>query len=153
VEVIDGRLDGELVCIRIDPGELFLETLKQVIEEKRIKAGVVISGIGSMSVCRIHVVNAGYPPNLLTRKQDYYEYKGSIEVLALQGIIANGEPHLHITVADENQNAHGGHVENGCVVLTMAEVVILRADTLPARRELRFREKLTQLTYFEGVTP
>lgn len=147
MEVIHGRLDGELVCIRLDPGELFLESVQQILMEEGIRAGVVVSGIGSLSVCHIHVVNAGYPPNLLTRVQDYYEYKGSIEVLAVQGIIANGEPHLHITVADDNQNVHGGHVEPGCVVLTMAEIAIITANTLPARRELRYAEKLNQLTH------
>lgn len=141
------------MCIRIDPGELFLESLQRAIQEEKIRAGVVISGIGSLSVCKIHVVNAGYPPNLLTRVQKYYEYKGSIELLSVQGIIADGEPHLHITFADENQNVHGGHLENGCVVLTMAEIAILRADSLPAKRVTRHAEKLNQLTYYEKSNP
>jgi len=148
MEIIKGPLDGELICIRLDPGELFLESIQRAIEQEQIRAGVVISGIGSLSICRIHVVNAGYPPDLLTRVQKYFEYKGSIEVLAVQGIIANGEPHLHITVADEEQNVHGGHVEEGCVVLTMAEIAIIRANALPAKREIRYAEKLNQLTYF-----
>lgn len=82
--------------------------------------------------------------DLLTRKQDFLKFKGSIELASLQGVIASGEPHLHIAVCDENRIT-AGHLEDDCIVLTLAEIVILRADA-SMKRIYNQPEKIKQLT-------
>jgi predicted DNA-binding protein with PD1-like motif len=42
------------------------------------------------------------------------------------GIIADGEPHIHITLSGAETGAFGGHLEKGCRVLYLAEVTIIK---------------------------
>jgi predicted DNA-binding protein with PD1-like motif len=105
----------------------------------------VVSGIGSLSECRLHQVVAGYPPDLMTRHQEYLELKGSYEVASIQGIIADGEPHLHLTVC-EGEHTVAGHLEDGSVVLGVVELAIVCAENAPIRRVVRGPEKIKQLT-------
>jgi uncharacterized protein len=145
VETIKGSLSSELILARFDPGEKLLEGIRDLIKQENLHTGVVVSGIGTLSDCRIHETVAGYPPNLMTRHQHYRELKGSYEIASIQGIIADGEPHLHITLC-EGDSTVAGHIEDGCIVLTLAELAILRVDGGPVRRVARQPEKIKQLT-------
>ena len=42
-------------------------------------------------------------------------------------MIAGGVPHLHMVVSD-HEKAYSGHLEKGCRVLYLAEVVIIELD-------------------------
>ena len=143
MEVIKGKASVEMILVRFDPGEDLLEGLQSLIQAEGIKAGVVLSGIGSLSRCYFHQTNGGHPPVLATRHQDYVELTGSWELGSLQGIIADGEPHLHMTVG-ENDRTYAGHVEKGNIVFTLAEVSLLVIDA-PIKRQLQRAEKIKQL--------
>ena len=145
METIRGRLTSELLLIRFDPGELMLEGLREILKAEGIRTGIVVSGIGTFSDCRIHHSVAGYPPNLLTRHQHYTEMQGCYEISAIQGIIADGEPHLHVTLC-EGDKTIAGHLEDGCKVMTLAEIAIVRADAGKVRRVSRTAAKIRQLT-------
>ena len=43
--------------------------------------------------------------------------------------------HIHISVSDENGNTIGGHLKNGCIVNTTAEVCLLVFDNIKFDRE------------------
>ena len=48
--------------IRLDKDDMLLESIEKVIEEKGIRNAVVVSGIGTLSDARIHMVTTtGYP--------------------------------------------------------------------------------------------
>jgi predicted DNA-binding protein with PD1-like motif len=134
-----------MILVRFDPGERLLEGLRDLIRAEGIRTGLVVSGIGTLSDCRMHQAFAGYPPNLLTRHQEYLELKGSYEIASIQGIIADGQPHLHLTICEGSQTI-AGHLEDGCVVMTTAEVAILRGEDSPVRRVIRGPAKINQLT-------
>ncbi len=144
MEVIKGKTGAALLLVRFDPGEDLLDGLEAVIRAEGIQSGVVLSGIGSLSRCRLHQTDGGRPPALLGRRQNYLELAGSWELASLQGIIAGGEAHLHLTVG-EGDRVYAGHLEKGCLVFALAEVSILAIDA-PIRRELRGPEKIKQLT-------
>jgi uncharacterized protein len=148
MEAIKCGLTSEMILVRFDPGELLLEGLRDVIRAEGIRMGLVVSGIGTLSDCRVHQSVAGYPPNLLTRHQDYLEFTGCYEIAAIQGIIADGEPHLHITLCEGSRTV-AGHLEDRCKVMTLAEVAILRGEAAPIRRVFRGPEKIKQLTVTE----
>lgn len=145
MEAMKGGLISEMILVRFDPGERLLEGLREVIRAEGIRLGLVVSGIGTLSDCRLHQAVAGYPPNLMTRHQEYLELKGSYEIASIQGIIADGEPHLHITVC-EGSRTIAGHLEDGCVVMGVAEVAMLRSEGAALRRVIRGPEKIKQLT-------
>lgn len=148
MEVIKGKASAEMILVRFDPGEDLLEGLQSLIRAEGIKAGVVLSGIGSLSQCHFHQTNGGHPPVLMTRHQDYVDLTGSWELGSLQGIIAGGEPHLHLTVGEKDRT-YAGHLEMGNIVFTLAEVAILVVDAR-VKREVRRPEKIKQLVRADG---
>ncbi|MER3404018.1 MAG: hypothetical protein C4289_01595 [Chloroflexota bacterium] len=49
-------------------------------------------------------------------------------------MIANYEPHLHIGLLDGQRRYYGGHLEDGCRILTLSEFSILRLPGLRLTR-------------------
>ena len=107
----------EVTTISIKPGEMLLETIKEALKERNIKNGVVVSGIGSLKSCPLHhVANPDLPPS------------NRFTLSSISGIIADGEPHLHVVVSyadEENEETYSGHLGNDSEVLLLAEVAIL----------------------------
>lgn len=125
---LGGKIKG-IYILRLDPGDLLLEGIQELVKKENIADGTVISGIGTLSECRMHwVTTTGFPP-----VEKYETLKEPLELMSIQGIIADGTPHLHITVSDTIK-AIGGHLENGCKVLYLAEIVIASFDGAPLIR-------------------
>ena len=110
--------------LRLDQGDYVLESIFRMIKEKDIRQGIVLSGIGTLDRCVIHMVTTtGYPP-----KEHFTSWEDQpLELLSIQGIIANGTPHLHMVISDR-EKAYGGHLEEGCRILYLGEVAILELD-------------------------
>lgn len=123
-----GKIKG-IHLLRIDPGTMLLESIQNFINKEKITDGAVISGIGTLSECRMHWVTTTTFPSV----ERYETLKKPLELMTIQGIIADGIPHLHMTVSD-TLGAIGGHLENGCKVLYLAEVVIASFDGPPLTR-------------------
>lgn len=70
---------------------------------------------------------------LFPRAEDeFITVKGPMEILNINGLIAAGEPHLHLTLSAD-KGAFGGHLENGCRVLYRAEITIAKFSGRPWR--------------------
>ncbi|MGE5529082.1 MAG: PPC domain-containing DNA-binding protein [Patescibacteria group bacterium] len=107
-------------ALRLDPGDMVLECLEEMIQKEGVRDAVVVSGIGTLDRCTLHMVTTtGYPP---VEHFAVWEDK-PLELAALQGIIAGGRPHLHAVVSD-TERAYAGHLEPGCRVLYLAEIVL-----------------------------
>ena len=57
----------------------------------------------------------------------------ALELVSLHGMIVNGMPHIHMTVGDM-ERTWAGHLEDGCVVLYLAEVSIGRLTGMHMER-------------------
>lgn len=137
-----GRLKIEdVVVISIFPGEYVLETVEEVIQKEKIKNGVVLTGFGTLSEVHLHwVTTTGLPP-----VEHFEKYEGPFELLSLHGVIANGEPHIHVVVSDV-KGAYGGHLEHGNKVLYLCEMAIGVLSDAPMKREIT-KEGLKQLRF------
>ena len=108
--------------ILLNRDALLLESISDVIKQKNIQDGYVSISAGSVQSCTYHYVTstAAKPVNA------FKTVKGPFEILNASGIIAAGEPHIHITLSSPEKGAFGGHLENGCRVLYLAEITILK---------------------------
>jgi uncharacterized protein len=113
------RNNGRTV-IRFDIGEKFPETLADWCEKEKIEAAAIIAGIGMLEDIEIG-------------RYDGKEYAKEIvqpssEILSLQGNVSmkEGKPfvHLHVSLADEEMSARGGHLFTGNVSMTIELVMI-----------------------------
>lgn len=120
----------DIVRLRLDRGDMLLESIEEAIKKYAIQDGAVLTAAGSLQQCTYHGVKslAEKPEQLFTNKQ------GPMEILQINGIIAAGEPHLHMTLSSPEGSAFGGHLEKGCKVLYRAEITIARFAGAPLAR-------------------
>lgn len=120
-QVFGGAQIAEVYRIRLDRGDLLLESILKAIAEHQIEDGLVLTAVGSLQECTFHGVKS------LAEKpeQEFTTLKGAMEILNVNGMIAAGEPHLHMTLSNL-KGAFGGHLEKGCRVLYRAEVTIAK---------------------------
>ena len=114
-----------LHVLRLDQGEYLLESICEFIKKEKITNGVVLSGIGTLDRCVLHMVTTvSYPP------VEHFEkwHDKPLELSSIQGLIADGSPHLHAVVSDKDK-AYSGHLEEGCRVLYLAEISILQSNS------------------------
>ena len=111
---------NDRTVIRFDIGEQFPETLADWCEKKNIQSAAIVAGIGMLE-------------NIEIGRYDGKEYLTetigpSSEILSLQGNVSikEGKPfvHLHVSLADEDMSARGGHLFSGTVSMTI-ELVML----------------------------
>jgi predicted DNA-binding protein with PD1-like motif len=103
----------------IEPGEDMLKSITDYIGRKGIRTGAVVSGIGTLDQCIMHMVVPG------SRKSVIHEFHDTpLEVVGMQGVIADGQPHIHFSISTA-QAGLSGHPHEGCRVQYLIEVVIL----------------------------
>lgn len=115
------RSSGRVFVLSLDQGDLLLESVRTLVEKEGIRNGAIISTIGTLDRCTLHMVTTtGYPP------VEHFETwtDTALELASMSGIIADGVPHLHAVVSD-SRRAYAGHVEEECRVLYLGEIVIM----------------------------
>ncbi|WP_435361746.1 PPC domain-containing DNA-binding protein [Haloarchaeobius sp. DFWS5] len=125
--------DGHVV-VRLDRGDMALESLEQACADHDVDTGAVVSGIGTFSNLNIHYVNRTDLPETQADRNVTLELDGSWEVTNVGGAIADGEPHLHVT-AFNGERTVGGHLEDGCEVNVLGEFTIRKFEGLSLTRE------------------
>ncbi len=115
-----GKIDN-IYFLRLDRGDDIQHCVEELAKKEDIQSGAVISGIATLYETHLHMVTTtDYNP-----VEEFVKMKGALEVTSINGIIADYQPHLHITVSDTKQ-AYAGHLEPGCLVLYLAELVIVK---------------------------
>jgi predicted DNA-binding protein with PD1-like motif len=130
-KIFGGAQIQEVYRIRLDRGDLVLESIESAIKEFDIQDGAVLTGVGSVQECNFHGVQS-----LAASAQDHVtKAKGPMEILNIDGIIANGEPHVHITLANFKKGAFGGHLDSDCRVLYRVEITVAKFSGTPLARK------------------
>ena len=96
------------------PGDDLRKALETVVSSRNCDAAFVLSGIGSLGDAKLRRAGTAQPDELA----------GPLEILSVAGTIAICGSHLHMSVADAQGRVIGGHVANGCIVRTTAEVLL-----------------------------
>jgi len=131
---------GRTIVIRCDRGEDLIKTIESVAYDRKIANGIVLSAIGTLKKCHIHrVTSKGLPP-----EEEYVTIDGPLEVNSVDGIIANGKLHAHISVSN-GKGTYGGHLEHGSPVLYLAEISLVEVIGASFSRELDKKTKLRLL--------
>lgn len=109
-----------MIYVRMDPGEDVLESLREAVNSNSVQNAIIVSGVGSLSRYHVHVVETtNLPPGNV-----YFKDSGPFDILTVTGMVLDGRVHAHIT-ASNTDRAIGGHLEEGCEVLTFAIVGLM----------------------------
>ena len=120
------------MVVRLAYGDLLLESLQRICREEGIRNGIILTGFGSLTDLSITgVLGPEFPP------RRFYNRRGprGVEITGMSGVIADYHVHCHLTLCDRNR-AFGGHLEEGCRVLSLAEIAIMKLGRLKMARTL-----------------
>lgn len=109
--------------LRVDPGEDVLAAVERFLKEKKIRQGYVAAGYGTLTHASLHWVRH----NRLPTDNLFSEVEGGIEILSMNGLIAEGAPHIHVSLSTPT-GAFGGHLEPGTRAYVLCEIVIVELE-------------------------
>ena len=140
MDIFPGGRITEVIALRLDQGEDVLASIEAAAKERDLHTGVVLSGIGTLDRARLHYITHTHYPS----KDEFVEYQGPIELVSLQGLIAEYTPHLHTCISIKDAT-YMGHMEPGCRVLYLAEIAIGRMEGASLRRVVNPETGIRQL--------
>lgn len=111
-------------CFRLRKGM----DLKKEIETYTIKnkmSGIIICCVGCLNKLTIRLADG----------KSILEKEGQFEIVSITGTLSENGVHIHISVSDEKGNTIGGHLKDGCIVNTTAEVCLLNMENIKLKRE------------------
>ena len=121
--IVHGAAIRRLVVVRLNPGEDVLLSLRAAVQDSGITHGLILSGVGSLDRYHVHVVKTtNMPPGDV-----FFDGEGPLDILTLTGAILDGRVHAHITFSN-TEKALGGHLEEGCRVLTFSVITLAETD-------------------------
>lgn len=102
-------------CIRLTRGMDIYESLKRLANEEDISAACVLSMVGCVSRARLRCAGG----------DRFYELSGPLEIVSCTGTVSRERVHVHVAFSDRALRTMGGHLKEGCIVDTTAEIVLL----------------------------
>jgi predicted DNA-binding protein with PD1-like motif len=112
-------------AFRLKPGQDLKQEIQKLVTEKQIKAGWISTCVGSLTHYNIRFANQ---PNGAMDS-------GHFEIVSLTGTVSINGSHLHISISDSTGKTIGGHLMEGCIIYTTAEIVISSSNDFIFKRE------------------
>ena len=116
--------------LRVDPGEDVLESVRRFLKESNVRQAVVLAGYGTLAAYHLHWVTH----NRIPTDQCFGRGEGGIEVLSMNGLVVEGEPHIHVTLSTP-EGAFGAHLEPGCIAYVLCEVFFAEVEGVALSRQ------------------
>lgn len=140
-----GKGFGKILVINLQRGDLLLESITEQAMSEGIKYGVILSGIGTLEKAVYHrVTSVSFIP-----EEEHTTLEGPYELSAIQGLIIDGEPHLHFDFSD-GVRTYSAHLEPGSIVLYAAEIVLAEIKGLDGISRIITEKKTPEYFIKEG---
>lgn len=110
---------------RVKPGEDLKLALAAFAKAHNIKAGSIVSCAGSLKTVSLRFANQKEPTKL----------NGFHEIVSLSGTLEEEHMHVHMSVSDATGKTTGGHLVDGNVIYTTAEITVLEQLDKSFKRE------------------
>lgn len=127
-------------ALRLSPGQDLKNELDAFTREKGLQAGFIVTCVGSLRKVVLRPADQQEP---LVREQKF-------EIVSLVGTLSPDGSHLHIALSDSTGATIGGHLLEGNLIYTTAEVVVGEAEGVVFRREVDEGTGFRELRVDEG---
>jgi predicted DNA-binding protein with PD1-like motif len=108
---------SKIHILRVDPGEDVLASVEGFLAKADLKQAVVLGGYGTLAAYHLHWVTH----NRIPAENIFRKGEGGIEILAMNGLVVEGQPHIHVSLATP-EGGFGGHLEPGCIAYVVCEI-------------------------------
>lgn len=123
------------IAVRLTRGADLKQQIQQLVTAYDIQAGSIASCVGCLSQTNLRL--AGATQTLCIR--------APVEIVSVMGTLTPNHQHIHISVADETGAVFGGHLLEGNIIDTTAELIIHRYDNLSFQRQMDKATGYTEL--------
>lgn len=131
MKIYSSEAGGRVVVLRLNRGDLLRECIEEAIKALQIQDGTLVCGYGTLDNCTLHMIRT---TDVFPAQEDFPHWENyPLELVSMTGVIADGIPHIHAVVSDKG-HAIGGHLEPGCRVVYLAEIVIYEHKNLHLTR-------------------
>ncbi len=113
------------IAIRLTKGQDLKAEIQSLVTQHQIQAGSIASCVGCLQALNIRLAGA---TKTLTLQQPF-------EIVSIMGTLTPKHQHIHISVADSHGQVFGGHLLEGNVIDTTAELIIHQYEQLHFSRE------------------
>ncbi len=117
-------------AFRLMPGTDLKAELERLVEAHALRAGCILSCVGSLSSTRLRM------PGAVGEDEAFATFAEPMEIVSLTGTLCPDGLHIHISLSRRDGACIGGHLVRGCIVNTTAELVIGDLPHLEFRRPL-----------------
>lgn len=116
------------ITARLKNGQDLRNEIEKIAKANDIRAGALLSVVGGLkkAVLRAPVIERHNP---IVKTWDV-----DLEIVSGTGTVSRNGSHVHISVSDGDGATFGGHLQEGCIVRSTAEVVILIFDDVEYKR-------------------
>lgn len=101
-------------ALRLNPDDDLKPRLDAEMATRNVRAGCILTCVGSLK--RLAIRFADQPATTTLH--------GKFEIVSMVGTLSPDGSHLHVAVADETGRILGGHLKEGSLVYTTAEIVV-----------------------------
>ena len=112
-------------AVRLRPDVDLLTSLRGFAKDHGLRAGFVASCAGSATRASVRFANQ---PSASTRQ-------GHFEIVSLSGTLTQEGAHLHVAFADSTGATFGGHLMEGTIIYTTAEIILGELSDVTFSRE------------------
>ncbi len=113
--------------LRLIPGDDPYLKLESFVNEKKLRAVIILTGVGSLTKASIRYANDPKATVL----------DGPFEIVSLTGTLsAQGGSHIHISISDAKGKTLGGHLLAGSKIFTTLEVALGEVNDVEFSRVL-----------------
>ena len=113
-------------AFRLGPGSDLKKELVRIARDNDLRAGVVLTCVGSLTRAVIRLAD----------KPEATTFEGKHEIVSLVGTLGREGEHLHVSVSDSSGRTIGGHLMDGSLVYTTAEIAVGELTALEFSREV-----------------
>lgn len=106
-----------MIISRLKPHEDLKKGIINILKHEKIKSGIIICIVGSLNSATLRMANG-----------DIKMFEGPFEIVSAEGTVSVDGVHVHISISDAEGYVIGGHLSNGCIINTTAEIGILESD-------------------------
>jgi uncharacterized protein len=99
-------------AFRLTPGSDLRAELQRLTEEHALRAGCIVSCVGSLSRAHLRM------PGAIGEAEVFTTLVEPMEIVSLTGTLCPDGPHVHISLSRRDGSCIGGHLAQGCVVNT-----------------------------------
>lgn len=112
-------------AFRLKAGQDLKKEIEAYVKANNIQAGWISCGVGSLTDYYIRFAN----------QPEGSKASGHFEIVSLTGTVSVNGSHIHISISDSTGKTIGGHLLDGNLVHTTAEIVMQESEGLVFTRE------------------